>query len=74
MYYVTKERSFYVLRQERYKQVLLAGREHPHDTMAYARTPEEMSRMVRLITETAYVDWSGALDAVNANNERKTVK
>lgn len=49
-YYVTSENGLYVLRQKRFMDNLKKGKEHPHDVMAYARTPEEMGSMYRLIT------------------------
>lgn len=44
--YVVKEGWLYVLRQKRYRAMLLAGREHPHDTCAYARSVAEMHEMI----------------------------
>ena len=43
--YVAKE-GIYVLRQTRFKEMLAAGKEHPHDVCAYARSVEEMHQMV----------------------------
>ena len=49
-YYVVKEKGLLVLRQKRFKKRLKAGREHPHDIMAFAHNKKEMDRMIKLIT------------------------
>lgn len=49
-YYWRKEGNLYVMRQTRFKGRLAKGEEHPHDVMAYARTPEEKKSMYKLIT------------------------
>ena len=48
-YYVRKEGDLYVLRQPRYKVLLLAGKEHPHDVCAIGRTEYEIRRMAEML-------------------------
>lgn len=44
--YAHKDRDgLYTLRQERYRVQLEAGKEHPHDVCAVARSIEELHRM-----------------------------
>ncbi len=49
-YYWKQEGHSIVLRQERFRKALEAGREHPHDIMAYANHAEDMRSMWKLIT------------------------
>lgn len=43
--YVIKNGEFYELRQERFRAGLEAGKEHPHDVCALARSVQEMHDM-----------------------------
>lgn len=44
--YVANHNGSFVLRQERFREQLAAGREHPHDICAYASSVEQMHSMV----------------------------
>ena len=43
--YVGRDGTLYVLRQERYRKQLDAGKEHPHDVCAVARSLAELKAM-----------------------------
>jgi len=50
--------GMWTLRQERFRRQLAAGREHPHDVCATARTKEELRAMCAGLWPDA--DYSGA--------------
>lgn len=54
MMYWTKEGHLWVLRQERYREQLEDGKEHPHDVCAYARHAEDRSSMEKLLSDAPF--------------------
>ena len=59
--YVRKERDgFYTLRQERYRDALASGNEHPHDVCAIAHSTDELRDMCAKYWPDVDYDKAGA--------------
>jgi hypothetical protein len=55
-YYLARARGAVVLRQTRYRDLLLAGEPHPHDVCAVAGSKQQMRQTAMALQGT--IDWS----------------
>ena len=47
-YWISKEKGLYVVRQTRFKERFLIGKEHPHDNMGgFVKSKKELRKMFK---------------------------